>query len=142
MNLAYIGWKEGAAHYFTNDRSQATVLEDARPNFKKMKKEELVKLLEELHEDKVSTTVIHEDKPTSSEEHPTMKPLSLLARFIKNSSKIDNIVLDLFGGRGSTLIACEQLNRTCYTMELDLKYCDVIVKRWEALTGEKATLEI
>jgi len=71
-----------------------------------------------------------------------MKPLSLLARFIKNSSKIDNIVLDLLGGSGSTLIACEQLNRTCYTMELDLKYCDVIVKRWEALTGEKATLEI
>jgi len=70
--------------------------------------------------------------------HPTQKPIELCARAIKNSSKQDDIVLDLFGGSGSTLIACEQTNRICYGMELDPKYIDVIIKRWENLTGEKA----
>ncbi len=73
-------------------------------------------------------------------KHPTQKPVALAARAIKNSSKLEDIVLDLFGGSGSTLIACEQLNRTCYMMEIDPVYCDVIVKRWETLTGQKATL--
>lgn len=132
------GWKDGAAHYFIDDRTQATVFEDTKPDFKKMKKEELLKLLEEIYSDKISTTVIHEDKPTKSAEHPTMKPIKLLARQIKNSSKQTESVLDLFGGSGSTLIACEQLNRKCYMMELDPKYCDVIIKRWENLTGQKA----
>lgn len=72
--------------------------------------------------------------------HPTQKPVKLFAQIVKKFDKNNNFktVLDLFGGSGSTLIACEQLNRTCYTMELDPKYCDVIVKRWETLTGEKA----
>ena len=70
-----------------------------------------------------------------------MKPIDLLVRLIKNSSKENNIILDLFGGSGSTLIAAEQTNRISYLMELDPKYCDVIVKRWEALTGKKAKLE-
>ena len=64
-----------------------------------------------------------------------MKPLKLLARLIKNSSRQGDIVLDTFGGSGSTLIACEQLGRSCYTMELDPKYADVIVKRWLNFTG-------
>ena len=71
-------------------------------------------------------------------EHPTPKPIALCARAIKSSSRENGIVLDVFGGSGSTLIACEQLNRTCYMMELSPKYCDVIIKRYEALTGEKA----
>ena len=58
--------------------------------------------------------------------HPTMKPIKLLGRLVKNSSRIDEKILDLFGGSGSTLIAAEQTNRTCYLMELDPKYCDVI----------------
>ena len=62
----------------------------------------------------------------------------LLARQIKNSTKQGKAVLDIFGGSGSTLIACEQLNRRCYMMELDPKYCDVIVKRWEEFTGQTA----
>ena len=70
--------------------------------------------------------------------HPTPKPVELIAKAIKNSSKIEDTVFDGFGGSGSTLIACEQLNRNCYMMELDPKYCDVIVKRWETLTGKKA----
>lgn len=77
-------------------------------------------------------------RPQKSEEHPTMKPVELVARAITNSSKKGNIVLDLFGGSGTTLIASEQTGRQCRMMELDPKYCDVIVKRWETLTGKKA----
>ena len=79
-------------------------------------------------------------RPTSSELHPTMKPIELCGHGIENSSKSGHIVLDLFGGSGSTLIACVQLNRTCYMMEIDPAYCDVIVKRWENFTGQKAVL--
>ena len=83
---------------------------------------------------------------TSGEEreltggHATPKPIALCGRAIKSSSRENESVLDVFGGSGSTLIACEQLDRTCYTMELDPKYCDVIIKRWETLTGQKAEL--
>ena len=73
-------------------------------------------------------------------KHPTQKPVELSSRAIKNSSKIKNIILDIFGGSGSTLIACEKLNRKARIMELDPKYCDVIVKRWENFTGKKAKL--
>lgn len=70
--------------------------------------------------------------------HPTMKPIALCSKAIVNSSKKEDIVLDLFGGSGSTLISCQQLERKCYTMELDPKYIDVIIERWENFTGEKA----
>ena len=73
-------------------------------------------------------------------EHPTQKPLQVITPYIERHSKENNIIVDVFGGSGSTLIACEQLDRTCYMMELDPKYCDVIIKRWETLTGEKAVL--
>jgi DNA modification methylase len=74
-------------------------------------------------------------------KHPTQKPVELPSRALKNSSKQDNIILDLFGGSGSTLIACEKLNRKARIMELDPIYCDVIIKRWENFTGAKARLE-
>ena len=86
-------------------------------------------------------TVLEFDKPTRNAEHPTMKPIDLLVYLIKNSSKENNLIVDLFGGSGSSLIAAEQSNRICYAMELDPRYCDVIVKRWETLTGQKAELE-
>ena len=70
--------------------------------------------------------------------HPTQKPIKLAEWFLKRYSKDGHIIIDLFGGSGSTLIACEQLNRTCYMMELDPKYCDVIIRRFENLTGDKA----
>jgi DNA modification methylase len=70
--------------------------------------------------------------------HPTMKPIPLIENAIKNSSKLNMLVLDLFLGSGSTLIAAEKLNRKCYGMELDEKYCDVIINRWEQFTGLKA----
>ena len=80
------------------------------------------------------------NKPQVNDLHPTMKPLELVARAIKNSSQANDLVADFFGGSGSTLIACEQLNRVCYMSELDPKFCDVILTRWENLTGKEATL--
>ncbi len=88
--------------------------------------------------DRKQTTLIRYDKPLRNAEHPTMKPVGLCGYLIGNSSKEGDIVLDLFGGSGSTLIACEQLNRICYMMELDPVYVDVIKNRWEHLTGLKA----
>ena len=85
-------------------------------------------------------TVWEIDKEKKCELHPTMKPIAVVSRAIKNSSKQGDKILDLFGGSGSTLIACEQLDRKCYMMELDPKYCDVILQRWENLTGKKAEL--
>jgi len=73
-----------------------------------------------------------------SDLHPTMKPIELCSKAINNSSKVNNIIIDLFGGSGSTLIACEQLNRKCYMMEIDPIYCDVIIKRFEQYTNKKA----
>lgn len=131
------GWKDGAAHYFTEDRTQATVIED-KPNINHMTKEQLKDYIKELLENGGPTTIIDEDKPQSNKEHPTMKPIKLLSRLINNSSKRDQIVGDFFGGSGSTLIACEQLGRTCYTMELDPRYADVIIDRFEKYTKTKA----
>lgn len=90
--------------------------------------------------DRTQSTILEFDRPKQSTLHPTMKPIDLIAKLIKNSSKENDIILDLFGGSGSTIIAAEQLNRCCYIMELDPKYCDVIVKRWETLTNKEAIL--
>ena len=79
-----------------------------------------------------------EKQDTHTRVHPTQKPIALCEWFIKRYSNDDNAILDLFGGSGSTLIACEQLNRKCYMMELDPHYIDVIIQRWENFTGEKA----
>ena len=128
------GWKSGASHYFVKNRKITTVLNDG-VDIDVMTSDELRELTREITE---SSSVINENKPTRNGEHPTMKPVGLLSRQIRNSSRIGEKVLDLFGGSGSTLVACEQLDRVCYMMELDPKYCDVVVKRWETLTGEKA----
>lgn len=88
--------------------------------------------------DRTQSDIWHFPRPKVSEEHPTMKPVELLARAIKNSSSEGEIVLDPFGGSGSTLIACEQTGRRCFMIELSPKYADVIIARWEALTGLKA----
>ncbi|MBS4889422.1 MAG: ParB N-terminal domain-containing protein [Anaerococcus vaginalis] len=93
------------------------------------------------YSDRKQTTVLNFDKPLRNGEHPTMKPVELFAYQIKNSSRKSDNVLDLFGGSGTTLIACEQLGRNAFIMELDEKYCDVIINRWEQLTGREAVLE-
>ena len=92
----------------------------------------------ELSRDNIPSTVIHEDKPLKNDLHPTMKPVSLCCRLIRLSTTIGEMVLDLFGGSGSTLIACEQLKRRCKMMELDPINCDNIIERWERFTGRKA----
>lgn len=91
--------------------------------------------------DRKQTTVLEFDRPSRSEDHPTMKPVSLIAYQIGNSLGPQGLVYDSFLGSGTTLIAAEQLGRKCYGMEISPQYCDVIVKRWEALTGKTATLE-
>jgi site-specific DNA-methyltransferase (adenine-specific) len=88
-------------------------------------------------DDRTQTTILEFDRPNTNTEHPTMKPVPLIAKLVENSSKKDEIVMDLFGGSGTSLIACEQLDRRCFMMELDPRYCGVIIKRWENLTGEK-----
>jgi site-specific DNA-methyltransferase (adenine-specific) len=89
-------------------------------------------------DDRTQTTILEFNKQFTNAEHPTMKSISMIAKLIENSSKRDEIVMDIFGGSGTTLIACEQLDRRCFMMELDPRYCDVIINRWENLTGEKA----
>ena len=91
--------------------------------------------------DRKQTTIWKCDRTDGAKVHPTMKPVELCQRAVENSSDVNGIVLDLFGGSGSTLIACEKTARDCRMMELDPKYCDVIVKRWQDFTGKKATHE-
>lgn len=90
------------------------------------------------HGGRDQTTVWNINKPNRSDTHPTMKPVELVAKAIKNSTERAQCVVDTFGGSGTTLIACEKLGRVCRMMELDPKYCDVIISRWEQITGEKA----
>ena len=131
------GWKEGAGHYFVEEYNHPTVIEDEL-DFSKMKKEEMRQLLEEIYSKNIPMTIVHENKPIKNDLHPTMKPLNMCAGMIRNSSKKNEKVLDLFGESGSTLITCEQLGRKCYMMEYDPKYVDVIIERWENFTGQKA----
>lgn len=84
------------------------------------------------------TTLLNYNKPLKNDLHPTMKPVEMIAYQITNSTKENEIVLDLFGGSGTTLIASEQTGRVCRMAEIDEGYCDVIIKRWENLTGQKA----
>ncbi len=133
------GTKEGAAHYFIDARTETTVIED-RINVNKLGKDELKELCKSLMEQRVETTILREDKPSKNDIHPTMKPVKLFARLIMNSTKKKEKVLDIFGGSGTTIMACEQLGRTAYAMELDPRYCDAIVQRYEELTGQKAEL--
>lgn len=138
------GWKDGAPHYWDGGRSQTTVREDSLSRDPaEMKKEELLELVKTLLEEKrsIATTVVDCDRPSRSAEHPTMKPVKLLAKFILNSSKKGQTVFDGFGGSGSTMIAAEQTRRSSCLIELDPHYCDVIVQRfigWAEENGRPA----
>jgi DNA modification methylase len=94
----------------------------------------------EWYGDRKQTSVVECKRPRSSVLHPTMKPIELLEPLLSNSTKQGQAVLDLFGGSGSTLIACEKTSRKCFMMEIDPHYCDVIIARWEKYTGKKAEL--
>jgi len=125
--------QKDASMPFYGDRKQYTEWTE------EMSDEELLKMVKKMveKEEEGDSTVwrLHRE---NKYDHPTQKPIKLVSIAVRNSSKRDDVVLDLFGGSGSTMIACEGLNRTCYTMELDPKYCDVIIQRYELLTKQKA----
>jgi len=131
------GWREqsGKPHYFIHDRTQASLFED-KADWMKKKKEELLKVLEKITES-YPADIIHDNKPSRNAEHPTMKPLTLMAKLIRNSSRENELVYDAFAGSGSTMMAAEQMNRTAYNMELAENYCDVIVRRYAKMFGSE-----
>lgn len=90
------------------------------------------------HADDAQDSVFEIDRPSASRDHPTMKPTELIRRCLLNSTKRGQVVLDPFLGSGSTLLACEEIGRRCIGLELEPKYCDVVVRRWEEFTGRKA----
>lgn len=128
------GWREDKPHYFIHDRTQSSVFE-SKEELAKKKKEELLKILNEIYEHYPSD-IVRDSKPLRNAEHPTMKPITLCAKLIQNSSREQEIVYDAFAGSGSTLMACEQMNRTSYNIELAENYCDVIVKRYAKMFGD------
>lgn len=145
------GWNGNIpSHYFVGWRDEPNVWEDlskVKPSFKDGKTYIKVgeyqlelegKVEGKLCRKKDQTDIWREKKPSKSSEHPTMKPIALVERAILASSKHEDIVLDPFLGSGTTLVACENLNRKCYGIELDEKYAEVIIKRWEEKTGNKA----
>lgn len=130
------GWKEGGPHYFVAERNNRTVIED-KIDLDAMNKKELLEFAKEMLNDaEHPTTVIHEDKPLVNAEHPTMKPVKLCGRFIKNSSRTGELVVDFFLGSGSTLIASHQLDRNCYGIEISPEYCQVILDRIKLFDNE------
>jgi DNA modification methylase len=131
------GWKPGAAHKWFGRRIRSTVLDDGKDP-STLSKAELVEIVAELQE---MSTIQRADKPHKNDKHPTMKPVPLVAQLMSYSSEPGDIVLDPFCGSGTTLIAAEQLGRSCYAIEKDPRYADVIIERWEKITGQQATVE-
>ena len=150
------GWKEGAAHKFYGGRKQGTVIDNDMPIVLQDNQDGTTSVSVMIGTEQVvlqgrDISVVSNvndrlmsiwrfEKPLRNGEHPTMKPIPLCARAIQNSSKPHDIVADFFGGSGSTLMAAEQVGRSCYTMEFDSIYTDVVIKRWEEYTGQKAIL--
>ncbi|MTH62097.1 site-specific DNA-methyltransferase [Paracoccus litorisediminis] len=144
------GWKRGAAHQWFGGRANTTVIEHENELIRvqsdgsvhvRVGAQEVVIEGQNLTMRAVDQSVIRYAKPARNAEHPTMKPVGLVADMLENSSKAGDLVLDLFGGSGSTLIACETLGRRARLVELDPKFADVIVRRWQDFTGKAATLE-
>ncbi len=142
------GWKVGAPHRWFGGRDKTTILEFEGPAFQQVSANAWQIVLGEttlivrgtdLTVEPVRGTVLYEPKPAANVDHPTMKPVPLIARMLANSARRGARVLDPFGGSGSTLIACEALGLRAHVVELEERYVDVIVARWEGLTGKKAT---
>jgi DNA modification methylase len=131
------GWKQGGHHAWYGGRKHTAIIADQEPDLDTLDRDELVALLREIYD---ASDVIRHDRPRRSDEHPTMKPVGLLSRLIVNSTKKGGLVYDPFLGSGSTLIAAERQGRVCYGIELDPHYCDVIIRRWENVTGRQAAL--
>ena len=133
------GWKGDSCRYFIDVRNRASVIEDnTEINIDKMKAAEMRSLLHKIYEERIPTTVVNCMKPNKDDDHPTMKPVRLFGYQMANSSRPGDIILDSFGGSGTTIVAAEQLGRKARLMEYDPHYSDVIIARWEKLTGQKA----
>lgn len=138
------GWKPGAAHRWFGGRKQTTVIESTDSPFLRLDDTSwqltvgdriVVVSGTDLTFAEYDGTVIEVDRPSRSADHPTMKPVELIARHVRNSSRAGDVVVDLFGGSGSTLIAAHVTNRVARLVELDPKFCDVICRRWQEATG-------
>lgn len=146
------GWKPGSRHRWYGGRKLTTMidLDQDRMPFKRrddgryeIRFGDTVMVIDGTATvEELVPSVINEPKPKRSDGHPTMKPVALIERMLRNSARPGDIVLDLFGGSGSTLMAAERLGMCARLSELDPGYCDVIVGRWEAYTGRKAVLEV
>jgi len=142
------GWKPGAAHRWYGGRKQTTLMQLGGSVFTqnedgtvtaRIGDQSIVISGDNLQATQVESTIIRCEKPKRSSEHPTMKPVELISKMLRNSTREGDIVLDLFGGSGSTLISCQMLGRQARLMELDAKFVDVIVRRWQEFTGKQAT---
>lgn len=143
------GWKPGGKHRWFGGRRQVTVQELPSPAFTMQEDGSIVVRVgteavriqgEKLDISIIEGSVMRHPKPSRSAEHPTMKPTELIARCLRNSTEPGDVVVDMFAGSGSVLIACEQLGRVAAVVELDPRFVDVIVRRWEAFTGKEARL--
>lgn len=143
------GWKPGAAHRWYGGRKATTIAELEGSVFSqnadgtvlvRVGQQSLLISGTDISVQAVEPTVLWVDRPARSDEHPTMKPVELIARMLRNSTKAGDVVLDLFGGSGSTLICCEMLGRAARLCELDPRFVDVIVQRWQDFTGMYSTL--
>lgn len=135
------GWKPGAAHYFTPERNRTTVVEDEDFNPDVLKKAELIQLVKDLL-DETPHSVILADKPRKNHNHPTVKPIPVIAKQIINSTRHGELVLDGFLGSGTTMLAAHQTGRVCYGTELSPQYCQVIIDRMAAAVPDyKAIIE-
>lgn len=130
------GWRPGAEHRWYGGFDKATV-DDEEVDPRKLNKGELVELVRELRNAR-DTDVVREPRADANLEHPSPKPVALVQRHLQNSSVRGDVVLDTFGGSGTTAIAAETLGRKARLVELDPIYCDVILRRWEDFTGRKA----
>jgi DNA modification methylase len=145
------GWKPTGAHRWYGDRKSTTVSEFmlaapltlVEPNVYRLRLGDQWFQIrgEKLAIEELQTTVARVPRPKKNEDHPTMKPVALIDKMLRNSTKKGNLVFDPFGGSGSTLISCEKQGRTAYLCELEPKFCDVIVLRWEQATGKRAKRE-
>ena len=131
------GWRPGAAHRWYGFRNKSTVLDDRR-DVSMMTEAEVRQALQDLRE-AIDGTIIDANKPKRNDIPPTMKPVELIRRMLVNSTAPGERVLDVCAGSGSTLIACETVGRICHAVELDERYADAIIMRWEQFTGETAT---
>jgi len=130
------GWKPGAAHQWHGDFTNTTVL-DSKLELEDLGKEQLVELIQKMMD---NSTAIREPRPKRSKFHPTMKPIPLVSKLMKNSMKSGDVILDPFAGSGATLMAAEQLGVACVSLELDPRYADVIIERWESWTNQQAVM--